>query len=47
MKNYLEEGGFPGALREGASGPVLLRELLRDVVQPTSSRVMPCATRAI
>lgn len=33
LKNYLDEGGFPGALREGTTGPVLLRELLRDVVQ--------------
>ena len=33
LKNYLDEGGFPGALREPAAGPALLRELLRDVVQ--------------
>jgi len=33
LGRYLDEGGFPGALREGAAGPVLLRELLRDVVQ--------------
>lgn len=33
LKNYVEEGGFPGALREPAAGPALLRELLRDVVQ--------------
>jgi len=33
LQRYLDEGGFPGALREPASGPNLLRELLRDVVQ--------------
>jgi predicted AAA+ superfamily ATPase len=33
LKQYLKEGGFPGALREGAGGLALLRELLRDVVQ--------------
>lgn len=33
LKQYLDEGGFPGALREGAAGAALLRELLRDVVQ--------------
>lgn len=33
LQNYLDEGGFPGALREGAAGPALLRELLRDLVQ--------------
>lgn len=33
LASYLEEGGFPGALREGEAGPALLRELLRDVVQ--------------
>jgi predicted AAA+ superfamily ATPase len=33
LTNHLEEGGFPTALREGAAGPELLRELLRDVVQ--------------
>jgi hypothetical protein len=32
LRQYLEEGGFPGALREPAIGPALLRELLRDVV---------------
>jgi uncharacterized protein len=30
---YLEEGGFPGPLREAAAGPGLLRELLRDIVE--------------
>ena len=33
LKNYLDEGGFPGTLREPATGAVMLRELLRDVVQ--------------
>jgi hypothetical protein len=33
LRNYLDDGGFPGALREPAAGPALLRELLRDVVQ--------------
>jgi hypothetical protein len=33
LRHYLEEGGFPGALREAVAGPGLLRELLRDVVQ--------------
>jgi len=33
LRGYLDEGGFPGALREPAAGPALLRELLRDVVQ--------------
>jgi len=33
LKNYLDEGGFPGALREPAAGSVMLRELLRDLVQ--------------
>ena len=33
LKSYLEDGGFPGTLREPAAGPALLRELLRDVVQ--------------
>ena len=33
LKDYLDEGGFPGALREPATGSVLLRELLRDVIQ--------------
>jgi hypothetical protein len=33
LQGYLKEGGFPGALREPALGPALLRELLRDVVQ--------------
>ena len=33
LKAYLTEGGFPGALREPGIAPVLLRELLRDVVQ--------------
>ena len=33
LRRYLDEGGFPGALREPALGPVLLRELLRDIVQ--------------
>lgn len=33
LESYLAEGGFPGALRERESGPALLRELLRDVVQ--------------
>lgn len=33
LRSYLEEGGFPGALREPVLGPTLLRELLRDVVQ--------------
>lgn len=33
LKNYLDEGGFPGALREAAAGPGMLRELLRDLVQ--------------
>jgi len=33
LRNDLREGGFPGALREPELGPVLLRELLRDVVQ--------------
>ncbi len=33
LKQYLDEGGFPGALREAVAGPALLRELLRDIVQ--------------
>ena len=33
LKSYLDEGGFPGALREAATGATLLRELLRDLVQ--------------
>jgi uncharacterized protein len=33
LRSYLQEGGFPGALREGTLGPALLRELLRDIVQ--------------
>ncbi len=33
LKNYLDESGFPGALREPAAGPGMLRELLRDLVQ--------------
>lgn len=33
LRGYLEEGGFPGVLREPAVGSVMLRELLRDVVQ--------------
>lgn len=33
LRAYLDEGGFPGALREPTQGGVLLRELLRDVVQ--------------
>ena len=33
LRRYLDERGFPGALREPALGPALLRELLRDVVQ--------------
>jgi len=33
LRSYLDEGGFPGALREPTLGPTLLRELLRDVVQ--------------
>lgn len=33
LEDYLDAGGFPGALREPAVGPALLRELLRDVVQ--------------
>lgn len=33
LKNYLDDGGFPGALREPAAGSGMLRELLRDLVQ--------------
>lgn len=33
LKDYLDEGGFPGALRERDAGGTLLRELLRDLVQ--------------
>jgi hypothetical protein len=33
LHGYLAEGGFPAALREPDLAPVLLRELLRDVVQ--------------
>lgn len=33
LVSHLDEGGFPGALREPASGAALLRELLRDLVQ--------------
>lgn len=33
LNNYLDEGGFPGPLREAAAGPGMLRELLRDLVQ--------------
>jgi predicted AAA+ superfamily ATPase len=33
LKRYLNEGGFPGALREPSAAPTMLRELLRDVVQ--------------
>jgi len=33
LKDYLDQGGFPGAVREPDVGKVLLRELLRDVVQ--------------
>ncbi len=33
LRAYLDEGGFPGALRDSSLGPALLRELLRDVVQ--------------
>jgi uncharacterized protein len=33
LKAYLAEGGFPAAIREPELAPVLLRELLRDVVQ--------------
>ncbi len=33
LVQYLREGGFPAALREPNLGPVMLRELLRDLVQ--------------
>lgn len=33
LGEYLDQGGFPGALREPAAGGLLLRELLRDLVQ--------------
>jgi predicted AAA+ superfamily ATPase len=33
LKDYLDQGGFPGALREPVSGGMLLRGLLRDLVQ--------------
>ncbi len=33
LRDYLDEGGFPGALRDPTLGGTLLRELLRDVVQ--------------
>ncbi len=33
LRQYLDEGGFPSAVREPEAGPILLRELLRDVVQ--------------
>jgi uncharacterized protein len=33
LKSYLNEGGFPGAVRDPAGGSGMLRELLRDVVQ--------------
>ncbi len=33
LTDYLDLGGFPGALREPISGGMLLRELLRDLVQ--------------
>ena len=32
LVRYLQEGGFPAALREPSLGPVMLRELLRDIV---------------
>jgi len=33
LRAYLDEGGFPGALRDPTVAPALLRELLRDVIQ--------------
>ena len=32
LKDYLDQGGFPGAVRESYLGRALLQELLRDVV---------------